>query len=83
MQKLAQFLIEGKDPKDDAQLSKHAEWAENIKQNYNLNPDNIESVLNEQIGKAFVKVLEHSGVFKRDIKGKQAFYRFIEFVNAN
>ena len=83
MQKLAQFLIEGKDPKDDAQLSKHAEWAENIKQNYNLNPDNIESILNEQIGKVFVKVLEHSGVFKRDIKGKQAFYRFIEFVNAN
>lgn len=82
MQKLAQCLLEGKDPNDDPELQKHAEWAKKIKAENSLNAQNIEKVLNEEIGKVFVKVLEHSGVFKRDSSGKAAFDRFIDFVNS-
>ncbi len=82
MQKLAQCLLEGKDPNDDPELQKHAEWAKKIKAENSLNAQNIEKVLNEEIGKVFVKVLEHSGVFKRDSSGKAAFDRCIDVVNS-
>ena len=35
-----------------------------------------------EVGKVFAKVLEHAGVFKRDLKGAAAFDRFIDEVNS-
>ena len=45
--------------------------------NYLLNADNVDAILKEEVGKVFVTVLEHAGVYKRDEKGKADFDKFI------
>ena len=36
--------------------------------------------IREEVGKVFMRVLEHAGVFKRDEAGRAAFLRFAESV---
>ena len=43
--------------------------------------ENIESVVQEEIGLVFSKVLECAGVYKRTEEGKAAFLRFVAAVN--
>ncbi|MFR4441107.1 MAG: galactose-1-phosphate uridylyltransferase, partial [Hungatella sp.] len=40
--------------------------------------DNIHAILQKEIGKVFVQVLECAGVYKNTKKGRIAFGRFIE-----
>ena len=64
----------------DPRTVKHTDWALNIKNKYpNIHKDNVHQILQNEVGMVFAKVLEHAGVFKRDLKGKEAFRRFIEF----
>lgn len=81
MERLAEAIVSGKDIRSDETLAKHADWTEEILSRREVSNDNIEAVLKEEIGVVFSKVLEHAGVYKRDEKGKQAFVRFIDFVN--
>ena len=56
----------------------HAQWAEMIKANYaDINSDNVMDILHDEVGKVFVGVLEHAGVYKRTEEGKAAFDRFV------
>ena len=48
---------------------------------YTFTPENIASILQTEVGKVFVQVLEHAGVYKRTADGNAAFDRFIDFVN--
>ncbi len=74
-------ILEGRDITNDEALSKHAEWAEEIKAKYNnINADNIDGIIKAEIGIVFSKVLEDAGVYKRDEKGQKAFIKFIESV---
>jgi len=74
-------ILEGRDITNDEALSKHAEWAEEIKAKYNdINADNIDGIIKAEIGLVFSKVLEDAGVYKRDEKGQKAFMKFIESV---
>lgn len=67
--------------KADADIEKHLEWAEKIRENNpNLNKDNAEEVIKNEVGQVFSTVLEHAGVYKRDEAGKAGFLRFIESV---
>ena len=60
-------------------LSKHAQWAEEILASHkDFNAETAESILREETGKVFGKVLEDAGVFKRTEKGRAAFARFVE-----
>ena len=82
MASLAKALVEGGDIKNDEILAKHYEWAEKIKAKYNdINKENVDGILQTEIGIVFATVLEHAGVYKRDEAGKQAFVRFADFVN--
>ena len=82
MTELADAYLKGMDIKADKKLSIHADWMEEITQKYNdINADNINSILEKEIGIVFSKVLEHSGVFKRTEEGTNAFKRFIEVTN--
>lgn len=82
MSLLSEAILSGKDIKNDEVLSKHADWAEEIKAKYNnLSKDNIDEILKTEIGIVFKKVLEDCGVFKRTEEGKKAFLRFAESVN--
>ena len=44
----------------------------------NLNKDNIQDVLQKEVGEVFVHVLEDAGVYKCTPEGRAAFMRFIE-----
>ncbi|KID42398.1 UDP-glucose--hexose-1-phosphate uridylyltransferase [Fructilactobacillus fructivorans] len=56
----------------------HVPWAKQLKQNYNLNPDNVQDVIDKEVGITFMHVLENAGVFKLDDKGTAAFHKFID-----
>ncbi len=58
-------ILENHDIKADKTLEKHADWAEEIKQKYtDINKDNIDKIIEDEIGIVFAKVLSHAGVFK-------------------
>mgnify|MGYP003322208670 CR=1 FL=1 len=44
--------------------------------------ENIDGILKCEIGKTFVKVLEDAGVYKCTPEGREAFCRFVNYVNA-
>lgn len=82
MEQLADAIIMGKSIRDDACISMHADWADEIIKKYSdINRDNINAILEEEIGQVFLKVLECAGVYKHTAEGKEAFLRFIEYVN--
>lgn len=81
MAQLKTAMLNGCDLRTDDTLSKHADWAEEIKQKYaDINAENIEQIINNEIGLVFSKVLEHAGVYKRTAEGIAAFKRFAESV---
>lgn len=81
MEELGKAIVENRDIYNDDSLSIHADWAQEILKKYdNITGDNIDSILKEEIGIVFSKVLEHAGVFKRTDEGKAAFVRFIKTV---
>ena len=60
-------------------LEPHAEWVNEIISEYkDINSGNVRKILEDEIGKVFLNVLEDAGVFKRDENGKAAFMRFID-----
>lgn len=81
MELLATYIIEERDIKSNADLEKHAEWAEGFVGTYsNITKENVMDIINQEIGKVFVKVLEHAGVFKCTEEGREYFARFIETI---
>jgi len=81
MSLLAEAYLDGKDIRKDKALSIHADWMEEISEKYSvIDADNINSILEKEIGIVFSKVLEHAGVFKRDKEGIDAFKRFLGVV---
>ena len=78
MKRLGEFIVEGKDIRGDEELAKHADWVDSFRSDYEFTPDNVEEILQKEIGIVFMKVLEHAGVYKNDQAGQQAFVRFIE-----
>ncbi len=70
-------MLENRDIKNDEILEKHAAWAEEIKQKYNdINKENIDKIIEDEIGIVFAKVLSHAGVFKNT----EDFLRFAKVV---
>lgn len=78
---LQEAILENKDIKNDEVLSKHYDWAEEIKAKYsNITKENIDKIIKDEIGLVFAKVLEHAGVYKRTPEGISAFKKFAESV---
>ncbi|MBR5922887.1 MAG: UDP-glucose--hexose-1-phosphate uridylyltransferase, partial [Clostridia bacterium] len=73
-------LIENRDIRADEVLSKHADWADELKQKYTFNSKNTDDILKKEIGLVFSQVLADAGVFKKNADGKAAFLRFISEV---
>ena len=81
MTDLKSAILSGKDIRNDQVLSKHADWTYEIINKYNdINKDNIDKIINDEIGIVFSKVLEHAGVFKRTKEGLASFLKFAESV---
>ena len=62
-------------------LEKHATWIDGIRSRRDLNGENAMDVLLEETGRVFAAVLEDAGVYKCTAEGRDAFLRFIDFVN--
>lgn len=59
-------------------MKMHLNWYEEIKENNPvINKDNVNTIIEDEVGKVFSKVLEHCGVFKWDDAGKEAMQRYI------
>lgn len=59
----------------------HQIWADKIQQTNMITPDNVHQIVENEVGKVFMRVLEDAGVFKRNQQGQAAFERFIQSVN--
>ena len=78
---LEELIADGADLRQNAETEKHAPWAESFAGRLKGRPrEEIRSVLEQEVGKVFVSVLEDAGVFKRDKSGKEAFVRFIKSI---
>ena len=80
LKELEELLVSGGDLYASETAAKHAPWAEELKTRYTFTAENAESILRQEVGVVFSRVLEHAGVFKRDETGCAAFLRFAESV---
>ncbi|MGN0597103.1 MAG: UDP-glucose--hexose-1-phosphate uridylyltransferase [Ruminiclostridium sp.] len=79
---LADYLAQGKNVRENPEIEKHADWAEELLKRYSFTAENAEEILKKEIGIVFGKVLEDAGVYKCNPDGRKAFDRFIEAVNS-
>lgn len=78
MKRLGGFIVAGKDISSDEELAKHADWVETFIGSYDsVTEENVEEILQKEIGEVFKKVLEHAGVYKNTKQGMEGFMRFI------
>lgn len=80
MDLLEDAILNGKDIRAEEEIEKHADWVEEWKDKYEITADNIHSILQCEIGKVFVKVLECAGVYKCTDEGRDAFKRFLDIL---
>ena len=78
---LAEAVVAGKDIAADEVLNKHAEWVEQLKQQYSFTEENALDIILQETGKVFAAVLEDAGVYKNTEEGRAAFLKFVEAVN--
>ncbi len=76
---LKECILSRKDPASEESLVKHADWAAGFLPRYtSITAENIDHILQQEIGRVFIRVLEDAGVFKRTKEGREAFLRFIQ-----
>ncbi len=81
MAQLKEAILAGADIRQDKVLAKHADWVEEFSAKYNaINAENIDKIIEDEIGLVFMQVLEDAGVYKRTEEGMQAFRRFVEIL---
>ena len=82
MAALKKAMLNGDDLRKDEVLEKHADWVDEFSKNYDhIDADNIDGIVEKEIGKVFMHVLEDAGVYKRTTEGQAAFDRFVKTLN--
>lgn len=78
MADLKKAMLNGSDLRSDEVLNKHADWVDEFKTKYEkIDENNIDKIIEDEIGLVFMQVLEDAGVYKRDEAGRAGFERFI------
>lgn len=81
MKLLRRYILEKKDIASNEKIEKHASWVAEFLPSYPvICEENIDWILEEEIGKVFVEVLEDAGVYKCTEEGRAAFQRFLNCV---
>lgn len=76
---LREYILEGKDVASNETLAKHADWvAEFLPRYSSVTEENVDHILEQEIGKVFVQVLEDAGIYKWTEEGHAAFLRFVQ-----
>ena len=78
---LAEAIVAGENIAEDEVLAKHADWVEKLKNQYAFTADNALDIILQETGKVFASVLEDAGVYKNTPQGKEAFLRFVDYLN--
>lgn len=80
LEMLADAIVAGEDIRKNEVLEKHADWVDEFMPKYEgkVTKENVMGIIQNEVGIVFGKVLEHAGVYKRDVKGQEAFGRFIK-----
>ncbi|GAA3024529.1 UDP-glucose--hexose-1-phosphate uridylyltransferase [Tetragenococcus solitarius] len=79
LEEVEKYLLD----EENKMVSYHKEWADSIKMNHQLTKENVNEVVQKELGQVFKRVLEDAGVFKRDEQGRTGFERFINYLNSN
>ena len=58
------------------ETEKHRAWIDSLKQKYTFTKENVDSIVKEEIGKTFGKILENAGVYKMTDEGIEHFIKF-------
>ncbi len=75
---LGEYIVEGRDIRGNEMLEKHADWVEEFRPQYGeITKDNVDGILQDEVGKVFARVLEDAGVYKCTPEGRAAFGRFL------
>lgn len=75
---LKEAILAGKDLRADEVLAKHADWVDEFLAKYEvINAENIDKIVQDEVGLVYASILEQAGVYKRDEEGKAAFLKFI------
>jgi UDPglucose--hexose-1-phosphate uridylyltransferase len=78
MAQLKEAILSGSDLRKDEVLEKHADWVDAFSKKYDaITEDNIDDIIQKEIGEVFMHVLEDAGVYKRTPEGQAAFDRFV------
>mgnify|MGYP003002311616 FL=1 len=80
LKELADALVSGGDLRGSDAIAKHADWAEELKTRYTFTAENVEGILQDEVGKVFARVLQDAGVYKCTPEGRAAFQKFIASV---
>ena len=78
MEELKVCLLNNEDISTHQSLVKHLDWVNEFSSRYSINKDNIDEIINKEIGIVFMHVLEDAGVFKLDEKGFEHFKKFVK-----
>jgi UDPglucose--hexose-1-phosphate uridylyltransferase len=70
------FLLNGTPLPEEA--IKHKEFAEKMLNKYAIHKENVDEIIEQEIGQVFVSILEDSGCFKQNKEGISAFKSFIK-----
>lgn len=82
LEEVKQCLITGKKVSETEAIAAHGSWAEELIEKYKtFDKENIDAIIEQEVGAVFVQVLEHAGVYKRTEEGKTAFLKFVDTVN--
>lgn len=82
LEALKYCILNQKDLRSDEKTAKHADWAEEFLKKYDtVTNQNIDSIVEKEVGIVFEKVLSHAGVFKRDEQGNLYFDKFVASLN--
>ena len=79
---LAEIAVAGADIAEDSPVKAHKKWFEGFRGNYSFTEENVMGILEAEVGKTFVKVLEDAGVYKCTKEGRDAFLRFTKSIGA-
>lgn len=77
---LSKVILSKESWEDHPEIQKHKQWVESWKDRYALTEETVYPVLQQEVGKVFVKVLEDAGVYKCNEQGREAFGRFLDYV---
>lgn len=62
-------------------ITKHAQWAQELQEKYVFTHENAAEILRKEIGMVFAQVLEDAGVYKLNESGREGFVRFLASIH--